>query len=148
MNGTDFALLERLHGHLGWLALALLLHPVITLKRRKGLPVWTRRSAVLAATFLFVPFAMGWAIYPGYRRFIKLDLLRQHPQVAMAFETKEHLAAMALCFAIGGAVALQVGGRSQRGRDAAWTMLVLAWLCGTATGIIGVVVASIAHPAF
>ena len=55
--------LESIHGHLGVLALASLIHPAILL--RKGLPLSFRsRLSVIAATTLTVlAFALGLYLY-------------------------------------------------------------------------------------
>ncbi len=93
-----FTVLGRLHGILGVLALALLAHPVLA---RRNLRLWERGAVgLIAAAGL-----SGMAIYPAYRRLHKPALLEQAPDVAMAFEWKEHVAAFALCLALGAALA-------------------------------------------
>ena len=146
MAPTLFALFERIHGHLAVLALALLLHPVLTLRRRPLLARWTVLTAEIGAAMLTAAFALGWWLYPTYRVQVKPSLLAGAHSVAMAFETKEHLAFCAVALAVGGAVALRTSGASPAGRRAAWHLLVAAWLCGAVTGVLGVFVASIAQP--
>lgn len=95
----DANLLARtLHGHLGLLAAAALLHPAIAL-RPAGLRPGTRWSVVLATTTLTATYAAGWVLYPGYRSDHRRILLHEAFPLAMAFETKEHLAFHALCLA-------------------------------------------------
>ncbi len=146
MSGAVFALLERLHGHLGVLALALLLHPVISLRRRGALTVWGRRSAELGAGLLTLTFAAGWALYPTYRGSVKPGLLRDLPSVALRFESKEHLAFFAVALALGGALALR--GRSANARRLAWWLLLMGWICGALTAALGLGVAGLGTPAF
>lgn len=146
MSPTLFSLVGRLHGHLAMLGLALLLHPVITLRRRKGLALWTKRTAALAAGLLWVPFALGWWIYPTYRQHPKVALWRQEHPALWAFETKEHLAAFCVVLATSGAIVLYTSGKTDTGRRAAWSLLLAAFVSGAITGGIGVYVASVAHP--
>jgi hypothetical protein len=93
-----FTVLGRLHGLLGVLALALLAHPVLS---KRNLRLWERGAiGLIAAAGL-----SGMVIYPAYRRLHKPDLLERAPDVALAFEWKEHVAAFALCLALGAALA-------------------------------------------
>ena len=148
MSGSLFALLERLHGHLAVLALALLVHPLVSLRRRPGLAVWTRRTAELSAALLLAVYALGWALYPSYRRELKPDLVQGALPLALRFETKEHLAILALALVLGGALTLRVAGLRPDARTAAWWMLAMGLLCGLGTGLLGVWVASGAHLAW
>jgi hypothetical protein len=144
VSGGLFALLERLHGHLGVLALALLLHPVITLRRR-GLTLWGRRTADLAAAMLAATFAGGWWLYPSYRESVKPALLADLPGIALRFESKEHLALFAAVLAIAGAAALRGKGPALR---LAWWLLLSGWVCGVLAAALGVVVAAYGAPAW
>jgi len=93
--------LERVHGHLGWFAVAALLHPAIVLsnpKRRARLAV--ALSAGLAAT----TGALGAVIYPPYRDRIKQHIFLDAPRVGWLFERKEHLAVGAITLALVGCV--------------------------------------------
>lgn len=146
MSPETYALLERVHGHVALLGLALLLHPVITLRTRSSLNWRTHLTAELGAALLAAPFALGWAIYPVYRAEVKPGLYGRAPAWMAAFESKEHLAAMALCLAIGGALTLRLAGRTPSGRTAAWWLLAVGWSLGAVTGALGVAVASVAAP--
>ena len=146
MSPEVYGLLERVHGHLAVLALALLLHPVITLRTRTGLARWTVRSAWMAAGLLLVPFALGWWLYPTYREQVKPGLRADLPSLMVGFELKEHLAFYAMALAVGGAAALHWGGRHPAGRSAAWWLLASAWVCGLGAGLLGVWVAGGAQP--
>ena len=94
--------LERIHGHLGWLAIAALLHPAILLRN-------PRRRAPLSvglATLLAVATALlGVTIYPSYRELLKQRIFIEHPSLGWTFERKEHLAVGAVSFALVGCVA-------------------------------------------
>ncbi|MEC7947940.1 MAG: hypothetical protein VX265_10255 [Myxococcota bacterium] len=145
---TLFALLERIHGHLAWLGLALMVHPVFALRRPgpPGRP--TRTSAWLAAGLVTAPYGIGWLIYPTYRERVKPGLLIDALPYALAFETKEHLALMTLALAWGGALCLHFGGGSPAGRRAARVVFACGALTGVATGLLGIIVASRAHGAW
>ena len=140
-----YSLLTRLHGHLGWLGLALMLHPVMSLGRPGRPTRSTRWSAWLAAAFVSTPFALGWLVYPTYRAKVKPALLVDAHAHAMAFETKEHLALMTLALAWGGALALYASGTDPRGRRVARVLFACGALTGLTTGILGVLVAARAH---
>lgn len=146
MTAEVYGLLVRLHGHLAVLGLALLLHPVITLSRRKALTKWTRWTAYLAAGLVALPFALGWLAYPTYREQVKPGLFqREHPALLL-FESKEHLAALAVALAVSGALVLRAAGSERTGRRAAWSLLLAAWLCGTITTGLGIYVSAVAQP--
>ena len=141
-----YALLTRLHGVLGWLGLAALAHPVLTLRPRLRPSARQRLSAALAVALVSAPAAIGWAIYPSYRAQVKPGLVVDALPWAMAFETKEHLATMTVALAWGGGVALWQAGDKRPGRAAARALFGAALLCGVAVGLIGLVVGAAAHP--
>lgn len=142
----SYALAERLHGHLALLGLAVLLHPVITLRVRRGVSKRMQLSADLGALLLVLPYIGGLLLYPAYRANVKKVLLLDQPAVAAGFESKEHLAAMAVALAIGGALTLRASG-TDAGRRTARALLFAGWVCGFAAAILGLWVASSAHPA-
>jgi hypothetical protein len=136
-----FALLERLHGHTAVLGLAVLLHPVITLARGRVLGKGGRWSAGLAAALIALPSVAGWLLYPHYRGQIKPTLIAENVTVALAFESKEHLAFACLCLSLSGvAVALAA---PQHARRVALPLLAGGWVCGLVTGGLGIFVASL-----
>jgi hypothetical protein len=138
----DYALAERLHGHLAVLALAVLLHPVVTLRTRRVVTRGTKWTTDLAALLLSAPFVAGLLLYPSYRGEVKGGLLASAPAAAAAFEAKEHLAVMAVALVIAGAVVVRAAGRRPEGRRAAWALLAAGWACGALTGALGIWVAS------
>lgn len=94
--------LEHVHGHVGWLAVAALLHPAILLrnpKRRAPL------SVILATALTLASGAMGAFIYPEYRLRLKQQIFIHTPGLGWCFERKEHLAVGALAFAVVGCIA-------------------------------------------
>jgi len=95
-------LLERVHGHLGWLAVAALAHPAILLRN----PQRRARLSVLLATALVVTTALlGASIYPDYRGRLKQRIFLEAPTLGWMFERKEHLAVGVLFFSLVGCVA-------------------------------------------
>jgi hypothetical protein len=80
---------EHLHGHLGWLAVAALLHPAILLrdeKRRAHL------SVALATGFATLEAAIGACIYAPYRALLRPHIFHEARWVGLLFERKEHWA--------------------------------------------------------
>lgn len=137
-----FALLERMHGHLAWLGLVLLLHPVVSLSAAKNPRPYARFTAELAAGLLTVVTVVGWWVYPDYRVLVKPDLLRENTAALWAFEAKEHLAWMSWLLALAGAVVLRSVGHRSEGRQLARTLLALAVGVGILVGAIGTWVAA------
>lgn len=93
-------LTEHLHGHLGWLAAAVLVHPAVVLRRKKKAD-WAVGSAVGLVT---VAGAMGAGLYPSYRERLKQAIFQESPTVGYLFERKEHLAFAAVALAWVGAL--------------------------------------------
>lgn len=95
-------LVEHVHGHLGWLAAALLAHPAIVLRNRR------RRAhlAVALATLAVTVSAAGGAwLYVAYRAELKQPIFTYAPAIGLLFERKEHLAFGALALAWAGCAA-------------------------------------------
>lgn len=81
-------LAEHVHGHIGWLAAALLVHPAIVLRNRQ------RRAhlAVALATIAVTLGAAGGAwLYVAYREQLKQQIFIHAPGIGYLFERKEHL---------------------------------------------------------
>jgi hypothetical protein len=135
--------LEHVHGHLGWLSAAALLHPAILLRspRRKAhLSVW------LATGFLTVTGALGAYLYGPYCDQVKQQLFIHAPGVGYLFERKEHLAFGAVLLSWAGAVAYTAATRAEepvRGslRTFAFRAFVLACGLTVCTAVLGVAVA-------
>ncbi len=95
-------LLERIHGHLGWLAVVALLHPVVVLRNPKRR---ARLSVGLTTVLLVVTASLGAWMYPDYRTRLKQRIFIEAPSWGWAFERKEHLAVAAVAFALVGCIA-------------------------------------------
>ncbi len=102
MTTLVLRLLEHVHGHLGWLSVAALLHPAIVLRneRRRA-----RLSVALATGFVVVTALLGVVVYPSYRDLIKQHIFVEAPKLGWMFERKEHLAVGAVSLALAGCVA-------------------------------------------
>jgi hypothetical protein len=97
-------LAEHLHGHLGWLAAAVLIHPAIVLRRR----IRADFAVGLAVAFVTVAGGMGACLYPFYREKIKQSIFIQDPRIGLLFERKEHLAFGVVALAWAGTIAYLV----------------------------------------
>lgn len=127
--------LAQLHGHIGWLAAAALLHPALLLPARRA------RGVALAATILTVSCVVfGSALYPSYRGAIKRPLFVAASRLGWAFERKEHLAFAAATCALLGLVAVVLADRRPEERA---RYLQLARRAYTAAFVFAVVVALI-----
>ena len=137
-------LLQSIHGHLGMLAAAALLHPAIVLRKGRPLGYRNRWSVSLATLFTVLAYSAGIAIYADYRGLVKRALFQANLHAGMLFETKEHLALAVVCLALGGLVAALAAPRSATGlrRTAALVYALAAALC-LLTGGLGVYVTSV-----
>jgi hypothetical protein len=95
--------LEHIHGHLGWLSAAALLHPAILL-RNANAKKRARLSVVLATGLVVVTALLGVWMYPEYRGRIKQHVFLEAPRLGWMFERKEHLAVGAVVLALAGCV--------------------------------------------
>lgn len=143
---TPYAWLIAVHGHLAVLGLAVLTHPIVTLRLRKAVARNTLLTAELAAILLAAPFALGWLAYPTYRRMVKPALYLAHPDAVLRFESKEHLAVFAVAMVVAGAGTLRLAGRHPAGKDAAWILLACGWVLGLVAAGLGLAVHGLAHP--
>jgi hypothetical protein len=136
--------LERIHGHLGWLAVAAMLHPAILLAnpRRRA-----RLAVALSAAVVVVTAGLGASIYPDYRVQLKPSIFATAPSLGWLFERKEHLAVGAVAFTLLGCVAhlaVPVFEASLRPQVArlAHRAFVVAFVLAAAVAIFGTAVAS------
>jgi len=139
-------LLAQLHGHLGWLAAAALVHPAILLRnpnRKSGLAVALASGLVSAGAL------SGALLYGSYRERIKPALFAVSPTVGWMFERKEHLAFGAATLAWVGVLGAVAGRRSgdeslrPRFTRAAHLAFIAASALATASAILGTWVASV-----
>jgi hypothetical protein len=105
-------LLERVHGHVGWLSALALAHPAVLLRRPRRNVLGVATAATVLVTLAA---ALGALLYPAYRAGIKPLLFASTPAVGALFERKEHLGVAALALAWIGLGALALARR----RDAA-----------------------------
>src|SRR5262249_5072974 len=82
MTGLAARVVEHIHGHLGWLAVAALVHPAVLLGRiqRRAMLAAASATAVSTGTGL-----LGAIMYPEYRRTIKPALFAGAPALGWAF---------------------------------------------------------------
>jgi len=137
--------LEHVHGHLGWLSAAALLHPAILLRnpRRKA-----HLSVGLATAFVTATGALGAYLYGPYRDTLKQQVFIHTPAVGYLFERKEHLAFGAILLAWAGTIAYAAATRaaaddSLRAPLRAFAFRAFAFACGLTlcTAVLGVAVA-------
>ncbi len=98
----SLSLTEHVHGHLGWLAAATLVHPAIVLRqaaRRAHLAVGISTALVTVAA------ALGVWLYTPYRQRLRQGIFIHAPAFGYLFERKEHLAFGAVLLAWTGAAA-------------------------------------------
>jgi alpha-beta hydrolase superfamily lysophospholipase len=112
MTDLIVRILERIHGHVGWLSALALAHPAVLLRRprRNVLGVATAATVLVTLTA-----SLGALFYPAYRSGVKPQLFASAPAVGALFERKEHLGIAALVLAWIGLAVLAVARR----RDAA-----------------------------
>jgi hypothetical protein len=89
------------HGHLGALAAVALLHPAVLLWRGRPATRGVRWTIGLATALVTAAYAMGIGLYGDYRSLVKRPLFREDAVTGFLFETKEHLAFVAVVLAIG-----------------------------------------------
>lgn len=143
---SDFALrlIERLHGHIGWLAVAAVLHPALLLRNPK------RNAALsvgLATCLISIAGAIGAYVYPLYRMKLKQDIFIHSQTIGWMFERKEHLAVGAIGFAWVGCVAyFSKAHFDQASRPAlaraAWLAFATSFAMSASVALIGTIVAS------
>ena len=133
---------EHVHGHLGWLGVAALLHPAVLLRRRKRR---ARLSVSLATGVVVLTALLGAWIYPSYRDRIKQHLFIEAPKLGWMFERKEHMAVAAVAFALVGCVSHLavplVEQEASLARLAHWAF-ILAFGFALVAALLGVAVAS------
>ncbi len=148
MDPTWFAGLERAHGHLAVLGLAVLVHPVLSLGRGRGLRRGTWWTALLGLGLLAPAFVLGLGLYPTWRTAVKPGLVQQALPVALAFEVKEHLAWLALVSGLGGLGVLGAAGGLEEARRCARWLLGVAVACGVVVAALGMWIAGATWPAW
>lgn len=145
MSVAVLRVLEHIHGHVGWLCVAALLHPAILLRNPKRR---ARLSVILATVFAVATGLMGGFIYPEYRLRLKQAIFIHAPTLGWCFERKEHLAVGAVGFALVGCIghlsarSFEDDGVRERLASAAHHAYVAAFLLSLVVAVLGVVVAT------
>jgi hypothetical protein len=98
-------LLEAIHGHIGVLAMAALFHPTLLLWSGKPLSRNAKIALAASLTLVATAFTLGLTIYPAYREEVKPELFQTNVLAGVLFDTKEHLAWIALVGAVGAGIA-------------------------------------------
>lgn len=145
MTLDPLSLVAVVHGHLGWLAAAIVAHPVIVLRRpgRSGRAAcWAATTTTTAAVIL------GASVYPTYRERVRATLWAAVPEAGAWFERKEHLAVGALAMVWVGVAAYELahvsdGARRAGLRRTARIAYALALALSLAVAAVGTVVATL-----
>lgn len=140
----SYRLIESLHGHVGILALALLIHPAILLWRGAPLSRGGRWAVGLSGLMTTLAFGIGVGIYGAYRSLVKPGLFTADASAGWLFETKEHLGYVAVTLAIGATLlALLAPPKAAELRRAAARLYVAATIATLLTAALGTWVASV-----
>ena len=134
-------LLAHLHGHLGILAVALLLHPVVALRREvpRGRVLY---SVVPALVITSAAAILGMTSYADYRAEVQVAMYRTARPLAIMFERKEHFGFAATAFVWCGGLLL-VAGRENSHRRAARIAFSVAFGFAALAGVIGIWAATV-----
>lgn len=135
---------EHLHGHIGWLAAAALVHPAILLRNTQGRAHW---SVGLAVGIVTLAAALGAAMYPAYRETLRQPIFASSLTVGYLFERKEHLAFGVVMLAWTGGLAyggawMAEGPIRESLRRAAHRAFVVAAVLAVVTAALGTAVAA------
>jgi hypothetical protein len=134
MSLDTLRLFEHVHGHLGWLSAALLLHPAIVLRnrrRRADLAVGLSTAAVTIGS------ALGAWLYVAYRQRLKQQIFAHAAGMGLLFERKEHLAFGAVMLAWAGCAAYFAARRASDGvRETLRTVAYRAFVGAAALALI------------
>jgi len=154
MDGVFYTAVTHIHGQLAALSLAVLLHPVLWLRPGRSRSPRIRWTSRLGVGGLLATYALGWWAYPTYRSEVKPALVfadggvSPDIWVALRFETKEHLAVLALSLALAGLAVLELGGPGEAARRTGRVLLGCAVALGALVAGLGMVVGAFSHPGF
>lgn len=135
-------LTEHVHGHLGWLAAALLVHPAIVLRNRK------RRAHLavgLSCAFVTVASAVGAWLYVAYRDHLRQAIFISSPTIGLLMERKEHLAFACVVLTWAGTAAYVGAWRAgeEKMRVLLRTIAFRAFACAAAMAVVVAVLGTI-----
>lgn len=122
MSLDPLRLIEHVHGHLGWLSAAALLHPAIVLRRTKRR---AHLAVALATAFVTVASGIGAWLYVSYREKLRQGIFLHAPSIGYVFERKEHLAFGAVVLSWAGAAAYVAAARA--GSDTREALRIIAY---------------------
>lgn len=135
---NSLGLWTSIHGHLGVLAAAALLHPAILMRRGAPLSRGARWSISLTAIVTTLGFSLGVLLYGSYREQVKRALFSESIRAGLLFETKEHLAIAVVALTLGAAAAALGAPRDAREiRKTAALLFAFAALACIATASLG-----------
>lgn len=141
---TLIRVLEAMHGHMGVLAAASLVHPAILMRRGQQLSRGARWAISLSTAFAVSAFSMGIFIYEDYRSTVKRELFRMSRTAGYLFETKEHLAFAVVTLATGALVcAWMAPPESRRLRQASAAAYLSSALLAALVCVLGTYVAAV-----
>ncbi len=143
MSLDPLRLVAHVHGHLGWLAAAALVHPAVVLRRAERKAPWAVAASVVLVTLAA---ALGAWLYPSYRESLRPLVFLDARSLGLAFERKEHLAFGAVLLAWGGGAAYAASGRAEAAtrvvlRRAAHRAFVAAAALAVVVAVLGTTVA-------
>jgi hypothetical protein len=130
-------LVERVHGHLGWLVVAALAHPALLLRR----PRKAHLAVGFATSFATLTAALGLWLYGPYRDHLKRQIFIEAPWIGLLFERKEHLAFGAVLLAWAGCVAYVAARKATT--ETASILSTTAFRAYVASSILALVVAAL-----
>jgi phage shock protein PspC (stress-responsive transcriptional regulator) len=152
MPASVYTLVTHLHGHLAWLALAVLLHPIVWLRPGRRIVPRVRWTARVGTALLVTVYAIGWWVYPEYRANVKPGLVFEGglpgPDLwaAYLFESKEHLAVVAVSLAAAGLALLEGASELPSARLAVRVLFGGAVVVTLVVAVLAHLVAMTAHP--
>lgn len=135
---------EHVHGHLGWLAAAVLAHPGFVLWRGKRKAHFSVACAAVVPTLAG---ALGMWVYGPYRDRVKQSIFIDARWIGLLFERKEHLAFGAILLGWAGAAAYALSVSAEEPsltslRTFACRAFVAAAALALTVGVLGSLVAS------
>jgi hypothetical protein len=135
-------LTEHVHGHLGWLAAALLVHPAIVLRDRRRR---AHLAVILSSSVVTIASGIGAWIYVAYRDQLRHAIFVSSPTMGLLMERKEHLAFAALVFAWAGTAAYFGAPRAteEKQRETLRTIAFRAYACSAVLAFVVAVLGTI-----
>lgn len=143
---SELLVLQKVHGHIALLAIALCFHPWFALRRARRPSPAVRLSGYLATGGIVLTSLLGWWIYPPYREEIKAELYLANPFWGDLFEVKEHWGWYSLVLAVAAGVLMWLArdrAQAEGLRQPIRWLYALSGLLALAVGVFGILIASI-----